>query len=180
MMDTHYENPIPTRASKANIEAFAERIAKNISFGPEKLIEMAVARFGGGISYEQPNGEKREETIRVEPDGKFKIFLPLLTSPARDRFTIAHELGHFFLHFPLVKAKHVGKGMRATRWPGNDPESQRCEWEANWFAAAFLMPKDLFKDAFDRNNDIYQLAAMFKVSDVAAKVRAKRLNLIPE
>ena len=72
--------------------------------------------------------------IYVHGRGDFDIVLPQFTSPLRDRFTIGHELGHYFLHSrqgerPLV-AYRQGSG--------------RLEWEANWFAAGLLMPKDEF------------------------------------
>lgn len=53
---------------------------------------------------------------------------------ARLRFTCAHELGHVLLH----------SRIKAPRFRDADPEDEttfdRYEWQANRFAAAFLMP----------------------------------------
>ncbi|WP_168336265.1 ImmA/IrrE family metallo-endopeptidase [Rhizobium laguerreae] len=177
MEKSRYENPIPTRASKANVWAFAEEIALNLGFQPGDPIEPIVAEIGGMISYDNPIDEDIPETIRVEPSSAFEIFLPALTSATRDRFTIAHELGHLFLHFPLVQERHPGKGMRATRWvDANDPDLERCEWEANWFAASFVMPGEAFKEAYAHLGEA-EVASIFGVSSKAVEVRAKSLQL---
>ncbi|WP_416065137.1 ImmA/IrrE family metallo-endopeptidase [Rhizobium sp. ZK1] len=175
MEKARYEDPIPTRASKATVWDFAEDIARNLGFIPGDPIERVVAEFGGKISYDNPVDEDIPETIRVEPNSTFEIFLPSLTSAARDRFTVAHELGHFFLHFPLVQQEHPGKGMRATRWVDDaNADLERCEWEANWFAAAFLMPRQEFETAYNEL-DKAAVASMFGVSPKAVEVRAKSL-----
>lgn len=172
-----YRNPIPAKANKASVAAFAEHVAKIVSFGPGDAIESIVSQIGGAISFRNPVGDEHPESMRVEPSRAFKIFLPSMTSLARDKFTIAHELGHLFLHFPLVQEKHPGDGMRATRWvDDNNPEQQRCEWEANWFAAAFIMPEQEFREAYGRGG-IWEATARFGVSSKAAEVRAKSLNL---
>jgi hypothetical protein len=176
-MASIYKEPIPTRASKANISAFAEEVAIELSFDPGDSIESVVSELGGAISYRNPIGEEIPESIRVEPSRKFKIFLSSLTSSSRDRFTVAHELGHFFLHFPLVAQAHPGYGMRATRWvDDSNPDLQRCEWEANWFAAAFIMPEAKVRASFNQGG-VYAIVSEFGVSEKAALVRAKSLNL---
>jgi len=175
-MISRYKDPIPTQASKARVAAFAEQIAAELSFDAGDPIEAVVSQLGGSISYRNPVGEEIPESIRVEPSRKFQIFLSSLTSSGRDRFTVAHELGHFFLHFPLVAEAYPEFGMRATRWvDAGNPELQRCEWEANWFAASFVMPQQKFIDALE-NRGLAGTAAMFGVSEKAAHVRAKSLG----
>merc|ERR1711941_49101 len=65
----------------------------------------------------------------------------------RQRFTIAHELGHFYLHRNVL-----GKGTGDTKAyrsnvPGhtNPDITQQHEREANSFAANLLMPKKLIE-----------------------------------
>ncbi len=94
----------------------------------------------------------------------------------RDRFTIAHELGHLFLHYPQFKASNPSIPMKATRWvDASDPEQQRAEWEANWFAAAFLMPGGAFSACW--RGVVRDAASRFAVSTQAAEIRAKDLGL---
>lgn len=175
-MDTKY--PVPIRASKVNIWAHAEKVAGALSFSPGDLIEPVVARLGGVIDYRNAAiGEARPEAIVVRSPRSFTIYLSTMTSPARDRFTISHELGHLFLHYPRVAREYPGAIMVATRWVDDaDPDQQRAEWEANWFAAAFLMPERAFRAALITNS-IQDTAELFGVSARAAEVRAKSLGL---
>ncbi|MGZ0175141.1 MAG: ImmA/IrrE family metallo-endopeptidase, partial [Planctomycetales bacterium] len=105
-------------------------------------------------------------SIFVHGTEDFDICLPTYTSPLRDRFTIAHELGHYFLHsdqgeIPIVAFRNG---------------STRIEWEANWFAASLLMPKAEFRQAASRDLSVAALAARFGVSQEAARVRKEALG----
>ena len=100
-----------------------------------------------------------------------------MTVPERDKFTIAHELGHLILHYPLVARENPGVPMCATRWVDeSNADLVRAEWEANWFAAAFLMPSDEFIARY-QSGGLSPAALRFKVSVPAAKIRAKSLGL---
>lgn len=113
----------------------------------------------------------------VRSSTDFTIYLPTMTSPARDRFTIAHELGHLFLHYPTLARDYPGQVMIATRWvDDDDPDQKRAEWEANWFAAAFLMPANAFTQAY-RCESPEEVSDSFGVSMQAVTVRAKSLGL---
>lgn len=100
----------------------------------------------------------------------------------RQRFTIAHELGHFFLsdHEGLhVDHKFEFKLRDETSAEGTDPE----EVEANSFAARFLMPTKMLKrdvtemgpiDAVDESA-IRDLAQKYQVSAQALLIRIHQL-----
>lgn len=67
--------------------------------------------------------------------------------------------------------------MHATRWVNEaDKDQMRAEWEANWFAAAFLMPKEVFEEKI-KSTSLQDAANFFDVSMSAAKIRAKSLGL---
>lgn len=126
------------------------------------------------ITYISYLDEDQTDAIIVEPDGSFIIRLSAHTGALRDNFTIAHEIGHLLLHWPMVRAEGAECGMRATRRIDNSNEDlRRCEWEANWFASAFLMPAKEFKDAYEVGN----AAESFGVTQSAVKVRAKILGI---
>ncbi len=57
--------------------------------------------------------------------------------------------------------------------------SDKIEWEANRFAAAFLMPAESFSDLYlnKHNKNLYLVAKEFGVSYSAAKIRAEILSL---
>lgn len=172
-------NPVPIRASKIAISDYAEKVAIALAFKPGDPVEPLVARLGGKINYKNARvGDDKPESIVVSSQNDFIIFLPTMTSSARDRFTVAHELGHLFLHYPRVASESPGQQMVATRWVDDtDPEQQRAEWEANWFAAAFLMPKQAFVTALAQHGgDIDEVAEIFAVSIQAARIRSQSLG----
>lgn len=174
--------PMPLNASKAAVHQFAEQVAKAVAYEPGSPMPQLVTRLGGKLEYKNPERHSSQdlpESIVVRAQNDFTIYVPTITSLARDRFTIAHELGHLFLHYPVIAKMHPGAVMTATRWvDANDAVQQRAEWEANWFAAAFLMPSAAFRTSFlESSGSISRVAKKFGVSSVAAEVRAKSLSL---
>lgn len=89
----------------------------------------------------------------------------------RDRFTLAHELGHLFLG-------HVDEYEILYRRGANE-----LEYAANEFAAELLMPRDPFIEVVNQNVDddgrcdIDEVASFFQVSPSAALTRGKFLGL---
>ena len=100
---------------------------------------------------------------------------------ARQRFSIAHELAHYFLHYK-------GTSYFANR--SIHGYSSITEAEANTFAAELLMPCALIKKEFDkfilihsgkpitRDMIINNIKNKFLVSYEAAEIRLEKLRLL--
>ena len=95
----------------------------------------------------------------------------------RQRFTIAHELGHFVLH----PQQDAFVDFRKERTPGEERSPR--ERQADMFAAALLMPrKSLLKDFRRLAKDGYTeaitatLAKQYHVSEDAMRFRLINLN----
>jgi Zn-dependent peptidase ImmA (M78 family) len=115
-------------------------------------------------------GRLSSGSIRIDAIGRFEIFLAAHTGPTRDRFTIGHELGHYFLHYLYPNQN----GVKIDRLEAERYGSGRVEWEANWFAAGFLMPANLFKERHASfRGSLELLASEFGVSLEAARIRAQ-------
>lgn len=139
----------------------------------------AVHKLGGEIIYDIRD-DIIDACIEKTEGQKFNIHLSDNKSSQRKRFTLAHELGHLFLHmgFIIDESKWSQKGLVFYR----DNTSSKDEYEANEFAAAFLMPKKEFIEVASNNlqNDLYnveRLADHFGVSMDAATNRGKWLGL---
>lgn len=150
------------------ISSYAEQVGDHAGiYDPDGHadIDTLLRRLGGAVGYATD-----EESLHVRSRGDFTIFIPHFTSSRRDRFTIAHELGHYFLHYlhPKVNGElSFGRGGR-----------DRAETEANVFASALLMPAKQFEAAYwAAGGDTWKLAAQFDVSPRAAEVRAQVLGL---
>jgi Zn-dependent peptidase ImmA (M78 family) len=57
------------------------------------------------------------------------------------------------------------------------PDSGRVEWEANWFAAALLMPQKDVKRLRSQGAGIASLASHFGVSVAAMSIRCDTLGV---
>jgi predicted transcriptional regulator len=177
MKSSEYQRADASRLSKAQIFGLAESVSDQLGFEPSGDIHALVEKLGGRVEVQDTLLQDPEQSGSLFVDGPrdFKIVVPLHTSPSRDRFTIAHELGHFVVHYllKLQKGEAAPFRMMALR-----KDSDRVEWEANWFAAAFLMPSGSFKQAFDRaDGNLDAVAKVFGVSRAAAEVRAQSLGL---
>ena len=92
----NYEPVSPTNLPKSAITDLAEKVALEFGYDPAAPLEDIVTAFGGIIEYKNMREVEKtnDGSIQIEEDGRFKIFLPDYVSVERNRFTIAHELGH--------------------------------------------------------------------------------------
>lgn len=161
----------PSPLSNSAIAEYAERVARHHKvYGPSgKLdIDRLVKTLGGRV--EVSRALFAPEALTVNSPSDFVVHLPPVTSNRRDRFTIAHELGHYFLHY-----LHEGKEGPAGFGRG---QRNRAETQANVFASSLLMPEVEFRAAASRlGNDWWAVADVFGVSPAAAEVRAQVLGL---
>jgi len=128
--------------------------------------------------------------ILVAEKNRAAIGYNAMHAPVRQRFTIAHEIGHYVLHVLNVKTpphsrlfvdRYVVYRRGEDSATGNDQE----EVEANTFAAALLMPErlvreDIKKHRFDLDDedDLSALARHFNVSASAMSNRLANLGLL--
>ena len=164
-----FNPPVPTNWSESLIGKVAEEIATELGFKPGSDIKAFVEnKLGGTVEVDDWRDPAPTGMIQVRGPGDFTIWLSPYTGPARDTFTIAHELGHYFLH------SKAGKLQIEVKREGNNRE----EWEANCFAASFLLPRDAFVKAWQESRgDTDIIAAKFGVSDSVVSIRAQRLGL---
>lgn len=121
-----------------------------------------------------------------DPSKPWIIFVNGAHPPTRQRFTLAHELGHLLLHD--YKEPHADRGYVIRFRDGRSSEGRvREEIEANQFAAELLMPQDVLLEKlsayrleyvqFDDQDDpaIGELAKDFDVSRQALLIRLSNL-----
>ena len=90
-------------------------------------------------------------------NGEPVIFYNAKHTKEMQAFTIAHELGHFFLkHLENEEAEIICIDRDFQRMDDSDDEKLEREVEANYFAACLLMPLDqitpVFQDFLRSNN----------------------------
>jgi Zn-dependent peptidase ImmA (M78 family) len=120
-----------------------------------------------------PEGEWINISGAVFPKVK-KIFVNNNDTYLRQRFTIAHELGHIILHRRNSQEEFVDyRGG-----PIKSSEDAIKEYEADEFAASLLMPEDLFKAKYyELRSNFEALSDYFGVTTPAIGMRARNLEL---
>lgn len=105
------------------------------------------------------------------------IDLEYFNSPkmqSRNRFSIAHELGHFFLHkeyFIESCPSDTDEEWIQFMLQMDDMTHHSLEWQANAFASILLMPKQEFISSFDTHVSFAELSRKFGVSETAVRKR---------
>jgi Zn-dependent peptidase ImmA (M78 family) len=120
-----------------------------------------------------------------QEDGRIIIGINALHAKTRQRFTIAHELGHLELH--QGDELHVDRRFPVQRRDANSSQAtDPAEINANAFAAELLMPRQLLTrdvqtapQALDYEDDefVRLLADRYKVSVQAMLFRLTNLGL---
>lgn len=97
-----------------------------------------------------------EHKIRIRED----VYNNACNGIARDRFTIAHEIGHYILHTP----NRIGLARTAEKpKPYLDPE-----WQADTFAGELLAPSNALKGLA-----LEEITRIYGVSKTAAGIQMR-------
>lgn len=164
-------------------EAAANQLLKECRImQPPVRVEMVAKNIGATIHYEPFEGDISGMVYRNKD--RIIIGVNSLHHPNRQRFTIAHEIGHVLLH--KGTEVHVDRAYRVNM--RNNISSQavdKDEIEANRFAAALLMPEHMLIDDlkgmeidFESEDDLAELATKYEVSLKAMAIRLSNIGLI--
>ena len=119
-------------------------------------------------------------------NNRAQILLRKASNLARKKFTVAHEVGHFVLHWEPDDEPHgehqefVDSDMQLYRRGMLNPLSKsdrNREIQANMFAAALLMPRDALEALIPQQPSIKYLARSFGVSEIAMTFRINELDV---
>ena len=158
--------------SKRNIREFANKIRRmtGVKDSEQLNIISCLELFCSGVETEYtleivPEEELRNAYAQTIPSQKVvlireDVYYGALSGNARDRFTLAHELGHVFLHNDNT--------VVLSRGSENIPIYENPEWQANTFAAEFLVPTNKAK-----NMNAFEIVARYNCSFEVACIQAK-------
>lgn len=101
--------------------------------------------------------------------GRYAIYYDETKPETHNRFSIAHEWGHYDLKHDFDRARH------------DEAYYKKTEAEANLFAAQLLMPEQVIDELKKRGNKINApfIQRTFCVSEQAAEVRMRTLKSFP-
>jgi len=155
--------------SNEAIERAAEQVRAHwaLGLGPIAHMVRVVERAGAVVAFFQ-EASTEVDALSITSRRPVIVRNDAKRSPFRQRFDIAHELGHLVLH------------------EGHVTGDRKTESEANRFASAFLLPRSTFLKAFPMRgtrldwSGIRELKLRFQVSKAAILYRAKSLDLIDD
>ena len=161
---------------KDNIEDIANNVRSywGLGFQPIENMVNLLENKGIIVSTLNINNKKIDAFTQVhEINNKEKYCVVLSNdkqSVARRNFDAAHELGHIILHKNIERLEEL-----------SSEEQKKLEDQANAFAAAFLLPKNVFFNDLKNPLDLEyykELKKKWKVSIAAMVMRARQLGRI--
>lgn len=167
-----------------DIEIQATELLKQTSLFKQMIDVDAVAEALKISVNSQPLEDGFSAFLLVK-EGNATAFVNSDHHPNRQRFSLAHEIGHFILHHqPSKKLDDLFLDKSLALYTRKDHHSNVMEREANEFAASLLMPKDLIEKYIAKNDlniedefDVSRLAMAFGVSEQALQIRLNKLHL---
>ena len=162
------------RCPEKNLRMAAMKLRKQLGYrddesvAPEVILELLpkLFRCDYQIVPAEEMGEKHGETqllegiVRIRED----VYEGAIKGVGRDRFTICHEFAHLLLHSSLCQ--NVSLARMDDR---NIPIYENPEWQANVFAAEFMMPYSKLRSGMRVN----EVMTAYGVSRAAAECQLK-------
>lgn len=116
-------------------------------------------------------------------DNRYIIYINDSHPPTRLKFTLAHELGHYFYDKDYLDRKQIidpsKQAISNILWRKNikpiDQNMREKDIKANQFAAELLMPEIKFIEIWTQETSPEKVAKFFGVSLEATKIRASTL-----
>ncbi|MFA1820535.1 ImmA/IrrE family metallo-endopeptidase [Virgibacillus oceani] len=160
--------------SRKKIRAMTSFIRKEFELFDETcfpvvhFFEYGLGQFDDDYNYEiasiseMPNDYgltfPEENKIMIRED----VYDRAIDGVGRDRFTIAHEIGHYIMHRPSLIA--LARNHKEVKIPAyKDPE-----WQANTFAGELLAPPNIIRGLTEREISL-QCAVSIEVANIQLK-----------
>lgn len=188
------ELPMASRRSREDIERLTEELIAR--FYPWVLSDPGPVPVDNYVQFKLPKSRPVSFFVSDLPFGLEAVTSParragraalVLSTPtfnalergfSRARFTAAHEAGHAHLHIDEIDVNLVNGAPSGLYRAATIPPDRHPERQANWFAAAFLMPAPAVRRAVQFiGSKRDALAEIFQVSYAAMGFRLDELGI---
>lgn len=106
-------------------------------------------------------------------NGQVNIYVNEYQSVNRQRFTIAHEIGHFILHKDFIKGQKINAFYRKDFDNFSDPIEQQTI-----YLHKFINARKVIKNLWETYKSTSYIANILKVSEQAVNIRLITLGVI--
>lgn len=158
------------------LDSLLEQAEANGCFNGDQL---DIEKIVNHVNRSNPTEPLRLEYVMMEPatsgsltfsEGVWVIRVNKSQNIRRQRFTIAHELGHYMMHRNKSESFTDEVFFRTEK-------KDLIEYRANEFASQLLMPEEKVRRAIsDGVRNLGELSERFNVSSAAMKVRVQELG----
>jgi Zn-dependent peptidase ImmA (M78 family) len=152
----------------------AQRLVEERGISALPIDPFAIAQQSGIEVYAKDPGDAGVSGMLIKSADSFAIaFATHIPSEGFQRFSVAHELGHYFTPGHCTELFKAGVTVHSSQ--AGYRSSNKTEREADEFACGLLMPERLFLAAARKFDDglgaVESLARMCKTSLVATAIR---------
>ena len=159
--------------ANSDFEEIAGLVRRHWELGDGPIDNLAYTMEKNGIilSGVEIDSDKTDACSIISDGKPIVLYNKKLRSASRIRFSLAHELGHVLLHSHITPEDLKDKKVL-----------DNIEFEANYFAGAFLMPSNTFRNDVHSYNlqSFLLLKDKWRVSIAAMLYRCKNLEIIDE
>lgn len=164
------------------METALDKIKRAIESAPVN-VEALIRSFGIELDKAANLDPEVSGEIAHLGDGQYRISANKADHYYRQRFTLAHELGHYILHRDLIGSgvddNRAYRSVKAGNFY-NKNITDTHEAQANRFAANILMPDRLVRAEFEKcDGNIAIMSRKFQVSKEAMGYALQNLGLEP-
>jgi Zn-dependent peptidase ImmA (M78 family) len=185
MMSGKFEDFIVKRRSREEIERVAEALARRhgISGPVTKVVEVlrsetrsSFSLLSGWTIAELPIEQMPLDEGRADFTQKLLEFRQGVLSGAesgrhRDRMTVSHEMGHVLLDHKDGDVMH--RVQQGNKKLGFGRQEESAEWQARYFASAFLMSRGIVEQC----SNATEISLQCRVSLQAAQIRFDEIKV---
>jgi len=176
-----------TQLINADVKLIDAEYILDIVYGDSIDVPISMKKIADFFNIElKENSELAYDGRAVANNGKYTIeYKKGDYGNMKDRFTIGHELGHIFLHFPSRQASFIDNGdefLVAARGATSEQYADyTLEQEAEQFASSLLIPEKEVKKIINEYNGkplMSQIKRRFNVSNGAIFRALQKYNML--
>lgn len=185
--------PRKTGNTSRTVDRVARLLKKHSVSSPPVPVKEIAEREGIVVRFQPLHGKGDVSAVLKRNNSGAVIGVNSAHSTTRQRFSIAHELGHFFLHTKEKLFVDFGERLRMPpslqyRDSLSSQATNKEEIDANIFAANLLMPRSMIWKSFtsllnenpeiEPDDAVQRLAGLFHVSQTAMEFRLLNLGYL--
>jgi Zn-dependent peptidase ImmA (M78 family) len=141
------------------------------------FVPVSDSELPGVWAFAQPTGDVDDEIEVLIQESEWNALHAGGRKAHHARGTVAHELGHVYLHVRQIRARiALGRGLPRQVDVRNVKSYDNAEWQAWAFAGCFLAPRASILAA--HTLDAARLASIFATSEQLMKLHLRRLGLV--